>query len=148
MQPWRRMPESRPLRSESGVRRPPLYPSWIEQALGGRSSPYPFAIVSQPTDRSTRSIRKISGRGRNRLYSGCSAVYKRETREVIRRFLLNGCSFPRCVSALNAALACLLPRLQPRQLDTCVPRSPRQSRALTEAFRGNWRTERFPNGLQ
>jgi hypothetical protein len=44
-------------------------------------------------------------------------VYKRETREVIRRFLLRQISFPNCIAALDAALAGLLPRLQPEQLD-------------------------------
>jgi len=44
-------------------------------------------------------------------------VYKRETREVIKRFLLRQLSFPKCIAALDAALARLLPRLQPEQLD-------------------------------
>ncbi len=44
-------------------------------------------------------------------------VYKRETREVIGRFLLRQLSFPNCIAALDAALAGLLPRLQPEQLD-------------------------------
>jgi hypothetical protein len=44
-------------------------------------------------------------------------VYKRETREVIRRFLNRQLSFPNCIAALDAALAGLLPRLQPGQLD-------------------------------
>lgn len=44
-------------------------------------------------------------------------VYKRETREVIGRFLLRQLSFPNCIAGLDAALAGLLPRLQPEQLD-------------------------------
>ena len=44
-------------------------------------------------------------------------VYKRETREVIGRFLLRQLSFPNCIAALDAALAGLLPRLEPEQLD-------------------------------
>ena len=44
-------------------------------------------------------------------------VYKRETRETIRRFLLRQLSFPNCIAALDAALARVLPRLEPEQLD-------------------------------
>jgi hypothetical protein len=43
-------------------------------------------------------------------------VYKSETREVIRRFCLRQLSFPNCIAALDAALAGVLPRLQPEQL--------------------------------
>jgi hypothetical protein len=44
-------------------------------------------------------------------------VYKQETQEIIGRFLLGQLSFPNCIAALDAALAGLLPRLQPGQLD-------------------------------
>jgi hypothetical protein len=44
-------------------------------------------------------------------------VYKQETREIVGRFLLGHLSFPNCIAALDAALAGLLPRLQPGQLD-------------------------------
>jgi hypothetical protein len=44
-------------------------------------------------------------------------VYKRETQEVIRRFLQRQLSFPKCIAALDAALAGLLPRLRSEQLD-------------------------------
>lgn len=44
-------------------------------------------------------------------------VYKRETREIVRRFLLRQLSFPNCIAAVDAALAGLLPRLAPEQLD-------------------------------
>jgi hypothetical protein len=44
-------------------------------------------------------------------------VYKTETREVVRRFLAQQLSFPNCVAALDAALAGLLPRLKPEELD-------------------------------
>jgi hypothetical protein len=44
-------------------------------------------------------------------------VYKRETREVIRRFLLRQLSFPNTIAALDASLAGLLPRLQSEQFD-------------------------------
>jgi hypothetical protein len=57
---------------------------------------------------------------------GCSAtrliiqdvlgVYKRETREVIRRFFLHQLSFPSCVAALDAALTGVVPRLRPEEL--------------------------------
>ena len=43
-------------------------------------------------------------------------VYKRETEEIIRRFLKRQLSFPDCVAALDAALAGLLP-LEPSQYD-------------------------------
>src|ERR1700692_3214355 len=42
-------------------------------------------------------------------------VYKSETREVIKRFLNHKLSFPDCVSALDAALANLTPRLTDEQ---------------------------------
>ena len=44
-------------------------------------------------------------------------VYKRETQEVVRRFLLGQLSFPKCVAGLDAALADLLPRLTPEKFD-------------------------------
>lgn len=44
-------------------------------------------------------------------------VYKSETRDLVRRFLHYELSFPRCVSRLDAALARLIPRLKPEQLD-------------------------------
>jgi CRP/FNR family transcriptional regulator, cyclic AMP receptor protein len=42
-------------------------------------------------------------------------VYKRETREVIKRFLGHRISFPACVAALDAAFADLVPRLNGEQ---------------------------------
>jgi hypothetical protein len=44
-------------------------------------------------------------------------VYKQETREIIRRFLLHQLNFPNTIAALDAALAGVLPRLKPGQLD-------------------------------
>jgi DNA repair protein RadC len=44
-------------------------------------------------------------------------VYKRETREIIRRFLRRQYTFQRCIASLDAALAGLIPNLQPEQLD-------------------------------
>jgi len=44
-------------------------------------------------------------------------VYKRETQEVIRRFLARWLSFPECIAALDAALADLVPRLAGEELD-------------------------------
>jgi hypothetical protein len=43
-------------------------------------------------------------------------VYKSETKEVLSRFLGRRLSFPDCIAALDAALAGLLPRLQPEEL--------------------------------
>ena len=43
-------------------------------------------------------------------------VYKRETEELIRRFLDHRLSFPECIAALDAALADLTPTLTPEQL--------------------------------
>jgi hypothetical protein len=43
-------------------------------------------------------------------------VYERETREIVRRFLRNGLSFPNCVAALDAALAGLIPRFTGEQI--------------------------------
>ena len=44
-------------------------------------------------------------------------VYKRETREVIKRFLAGRLSFPDCIAALDAALAGVLPKLTAEELD-------------------------------
>ena len=44
-------------------------------------------------------------------------VYKSETKVVIRRFLVHNLSFQNTIAALDAALAGVLPRLQPEQLD-------------------------------
>jgi hypothetical protein len=43
-------------------------------------------------------------------------VYKRETQEVIRRFLANRLRFPECIAALDAAFADLIPRLTAEQI--------------------------------
>ncbi len=43
-------------------------------------------------------------------------VFKSETREVLSRFLHRRLSFPDCIAALDAALAAVLPRLQPSEL--------------------------------
>jgi hypothetical protein len=47
---------------------------------------------------------------------GSVELYKRETREVIERFLRQEISFPDCIAALDAALAELIPRLSAEQL--------------------------------
>ena len=43
-------------------------------------------------------------------------VYKSETHEVLRRFLHHSFTFPECISALDSALAALIPKLKPDQL--------------------------------
>ncbi len=43
-------------------------------------------------------------------------IYKRETREVIRRFLAHRLSFPQCIAALDAKLAGFIPRMTGDQL--------------------------------
>jgi hypothetical protein len=43
-------------------------------------------------------------------------VYKRETKELINRFLLGRLSFPDCISALDSALAGFIPRMLPEDL--------------------------------
>jgi hypothetical protein len=43
-------------------------------------------------------------------------LYKQETRKLINRFLLRQLSFPECISALDSALAELIPRLRPEDL--------------------------------
>ena len=43
-------------------------------------------------------------------------AYKRETREVVRRFLLRQMTFPRCIAALDAALAALIPHMRSADL--------------------------------
>jgi len=44
-------------------------------------------------------------------------VYKRETQEVIKRFLAGRISFPDCIAALDAGLAGLIPKLKGDQID-------------------------------
>ena len=48
--------------------------------------------------------------------SGLMEIYKRETRDLVNRFLLRQLSFPDCISALDSALAGLIPRLRPEDL--------------------------------
>lgn len=55
--------------------------------------------------------------GPNQAYTPGVEVYKNETREVVRRFISHQISFPMCVAALDAALAGVIPKLQPEQLD-------------------------------
>ena len=43
-------------------------------------------------------------------------VYKKETREIIRRFLAHQLGFPECIAALDSALAELTPTLTGDQL--------------------------------
>jgi len=53
-----------------------------------------------------------------RVYTSIAVeVYKSETQEVLRRFLVKRLSFPECICALDAALAGLIPRLTCEQLD-------------------------------
>ena len=47
---------------------------------------------------------------------GAMKVYRRKTREVIRRFRARRLSFPGCISALDSALADLIPRLTGDQI--------------------------------
>jgi hypothetical protein len=44
-------------------------------------------------------------------------VYKRETQEIIRKFLARKLSFPECIAALDAALASLVPTMRHEDLD-------------------------------
>jgi hypothetical protein len=43
-------------------------------------------------------------------------AYKRQTRRVIKRFLVHKLSFPDCIAALDPALVDLVPRLEDGQL--------------------------------
>jgi hypothetical protein len=43
-------------------------------------------------------------------------VYKRETRDLVDRFIIRRLSFATCISRLDAALVHFIPRLQPEQL--------------------------------
>lgn len=44
-------------------------------------------------------------------------VYKAETAEVLRRFLSRQLSYAECIAALDAALAGVMPRLKPAELN-------------------------------
>ena len=47
---------------------------------------------------------------------GIVEVYKSETHEVLKRFLHHSFTFPECISALDSALAALIPNLKPSQV--------------------------------
>jgi hypothetical protein len=44
-------------------------------------------------------------------------AYRLETRNILRRYFTGEITYPACVAALDAALAGLLPRLQPEDLN-------------------------------
>ena len=44
--------------------------------------------------------------------------YQSETQQVVARFIRRQLSFPNCIASLDAALAKLIPSLQPEDLDT------------------------------
>ena len=43
-------------------------------------------------------------------------LYIRETQEILRRFITRKLTFPECISALDAALAALIPELKPNEI--------------------------------
>ena len=43
-------------------------------------------------------------------------AYKTETHKVLERFLHHSFTFPECISALDSALAAVIPKLKPSQL--------------------------------
>jgi len=43
-------------------------------------------------------------------------VYKKQCRQIIRRFLTQRLSFPECIAALDATLSDLIPRLNGEQI--------------------------------
>jgi hypothetical protein len=45
-------------------------------------------------------------------------VYKRESEEIIRRFLERRIGFHECMAALDAALAGLIPKMTPEELES------------------------------
>ena len=51
------------------------------------------------------------------MLQGVVEVYKQETSEIIRRFMLHQLGFPKTIAALDAALAGVLPLLSPDELD-------------------------------
>jgi len=54
----------------------------------------------------------------NRAYTSTALeVFKRETHDIVGRFLSHQLSFPDCVTALHSALAQLLPTLERDQFD-------------------------------
>jgi len=54
----------------------------------------------------------------NRAYTSTALeVFKRETHEIVGRFLSHQLGFPDCITALHSALARLLPTLEPEQFD-------------------------------
>ena len=48
-------------------------------------------------------------------------VYRRETQRVVKSFLRHQLSFPNCISALDAALAALIPRLDSARYQEELP---------------------------
>jgi hypothetical protein len=48
-------------------------------------------------------------------------VYKSETHEVLERFLHHSFTFPECITALDSALATLIPKLRPSHFLSFAP---------------------------
>ena len=95
----------------------PLYSG--KRFHGARPSGHASWVLTLPTARHrTREAPSLCAATNIKAYTSSTVeVYKRETREVVRRFLTHNLSFPNCIAALDAALAGLLPRLQPDQID-------------------------------
>ena len=54
--------------------------------------------------------------GNRCIFPSVVEAYESETREIVKRFLRRRISFSGCIAALDAALAALIPRLNPEQL--------------------------------
>lgn len=67
-----------------------------------------------PTNKHKQIIKFVEGPNHNHL--SVLEVYKRNTQEIVRRFLDHRITFAGCMAALDAAFGVLLPKLKPEQL--------------------------------
>jgi hypothetical protein len=95
-------------RKQRGVGRPRHRPT--DNAKAHRS------MSATPSLYSARLLERISSFVRIRSILQIVEAYETETTEIVKRFLRHRLNFPDCISALDAALACFVPRLTSEQI--------------------------------
>jgi hypothetical protein len=91
--------------------------SGVSEPKGTRTALAAASFQSRFDRMRRRAVSFCSPADIRRILPTAVEIYKRETQEVVRRFLLRRVSFSECVAALDAALAGLLPKLTPEQFD-------------------------------
>ena len=87
---------------------------WTDRAWSGVTS---LVFTLPPSHRSPAKAVHFCTLQRDWAYTRTAVeAYERETKDVIRRFLGHKLTFPGCIAALDAALARLIPHMQPAQL--------------------------------